>query len=212
MRTILAGLALGAAAILPLAAQERPPAREHRWAVGLVIGTTSFSGATEATGSEGERLTYSPYRPAITGFTITRGGSGLRLGVSGQFGRPGLAFRGAQGSDGGAPDAGLLVIGESVYHLWTFAARASARLVRLDGAASLRPSLGLLLEHWSAPDSRGRIIAGGEAGLGLEVPLKGRLAAELGGAVGYTPRSPFRREDVPEGFRLTSTWRRSITG
>src|SRR5258706_1582431 len=204
MRTILAGLALGAAAILPLAAQERPPARAHRWAVGLVIGTSTFSGATRARGPEGEPLSYRPYRPAITGLSITRGGGGLRLGVSGQFGRPGLAFRGAQGSGGGAADAGLLVIGESVYHLWTFAARASARLVRLDGAASLRPSLGLVLERWSAPDSPGRVIAGGEAGLGLEVPLKGRLAPELGGAGGHTPRSPVRREGGPEGVRLTS--------
>jgi len=44
------------------------------------------------------------------------------------------------------------------------------------------------------------------------VPLRGHLVAEFTGALGYTPRSPFRREDVPEEFRLRSTWRRSIMG
>ena len=212
MRTILLGLALGVGAIHTSAAQRRPAPSERRWAIGLLLGTTAFSGATDATGPDGEKLTYTPYRPAITGLRVSHGGNGLRLGGSVQFGRPGLAFRGAPESGGSEGDAGLLVVGESVYHLWTFGARASTALLRLDGAASLRPSLGLVLERWSAPASPARVIAGGEAGLGLEVPLKGHLVAEFTGALGYTPRSPFRREDVPGEFRLRSTWRRSIMG
>ena len=212
MRTILLGLALYVGTIHTSVAQRRPAAKEHRWAVGLLLGTTSFSGATDATGPDGEKLTFTPYRPAITGLRVSHGGNGLRLDASVQFGRPGLAFRGAQGSGAGAPDAGLLVVGESVYHLWTFGARATTELLRLEGAASLRPSLGLALERWSAPASPPRLIVGGEAGLGLEVPLKGPLVAEFTGALGYTPRSPFRREDVPEEFRLRSTWRKSIMG
>src|ERR1041384_6914081 len=212
MRTILLGLALGVGSIHTSLAQRRPAPKEHRWAVGLLLGTTSFSGATDATGPDGEKLTYTPYRPAITGLRVSHGGNGLRLDASVQFGRPGLAFRGTQGSGPGAPDVGLLVVGESVYHLWTFGARAPPALLRLEAPAPPRPSLGLLPERWSAPASPPRLIAGGEAGLGLEVPLKGPLQAEFTGALGYTPRSPFRREDVPEEFRLTSTWRRSGAG
>jgi hypothetical protein len=210
MRTILLGLALGVGVSHAAAAQRPPVPSGYRWEVGLLLGTTSFSGATDATGPNGEKLTYLPYRPAITGLRVSYGGGGLRLDASVAFGRPGLAFRGAQESGGAGPGAGLLVVGESVYHLWTFGARASTALLRLDGAASLRPSLGLVLERWSAPASPPRLIAGGEAGLGLEVPLKGPLVAEFTGALGYTPRSPFRREDVPQEFRLTSTWRKSV--
>ena len=72
-------------------------------------------------------------RPGIAGIRVSRGRSGVRLEASVQFGRPGLGFRGVQGAGGEAVEAGLLIVGESVYRLWTFAARASTRLVRLEG-------------------------------------------------------------------------------
>ena len=55
MRFILLGLALGVGAIHTVAAQRRPAPAERRWAVGLLLGTTSFSGATDATGPDGEK-------------------------------------------------------------------------------------------------------------------------------------------------------------
>jgi hypothetical protein len=212
MRRFLGTLALAVVPMLALAAQPGSPAAGHKWAAGLVVGTSSFSGAAAGTGPEGEEITFVPYRPAITGLRVSRGGDGLRLGVSVQFGRPGLALRGVRPAGGDADQARVLIVGESLYHLWSFGAGASTRLFRLQGAASLRPSLGLELQRWSASGSPARLILGGEAGVGLEVPLTGSFVAEFTGALGFTPRSPFRQEDVPEETRLRSTWRRSIMG
>ena len=210
MRGVLMSLVLVAVPIVQPAAQQRSTSSDRRWAVGLLVGSSSFSGAAEATSDSGERITFAPYRPSMTGLRITRGGNRLRLAASVQFGRPGLAIRGAQGSLEDGIQAEILLVGQSVYHLWSFAAGASTRLVRLAGDASLRPSLGLELQRWSASGSPALLILGGEAGLGLEVPLTGPFVAELSGAVGFTPSSPFRREDVPEEFRLRSTWRRTV--
>ncbi|HEV8357672.1 MAG TPA: hypothetical protein VGQ17_13045 [Gemmatimonadales bacterium] len=212
MRRFFGTLAPAVVPMIALAAQQGPAAADHKWAVGLVVGTSSFSGAAVGTGPNGEDIRFVPHRPGITGLRFSRGGGGLRLAVSAQFGRPGLGLHGVPGAPGEADQGGVLIVEESVYRLWSFGAGASTRLLRFQGAASLRPSLGLELQRWSASGSPSRLILGGEAGMGLEVPLTGSFVAEFTGVLGFTPRSPFRQEDVPEATRLRSTWRRSIMG
>ena len=210
MRGVLVSLVLSAVPIVEVTAQQSRTPSDHRWALGLIVGSSSFGRAAEATGDSGERFTAAPYRPFMTGLRLTRGGSGLRVAASAQYGSAGIAFRGTEAAGDNAV-SGLLIVGEDIYDLWTFSAGASTRLVRLEGAASIRPSLGLELQRWSASGSPSLMILGGEAGLGLEVPLNRTFVAEFSGTVGFTPHSAFRTEDLTSAeFRPTSTWRRSV--
>jgi hypothetical protein len=44
----------------------------------------------------------------------------------------------------------------------------------------------------------------------LEVVLTRAFVATLEGELGFTPASPFRKEDLPVGFKLLSAWRRTL--
>lgn len=211
MRGVLVSLMLTAVPIVLVTAQQGRTPSDHQWALGLIVGSSSFGRAAEATGDSGERFTAAPYRPFMTGLRLVRGGNGLRVAGSVQYGSAGIAFHGVQASGGDEGKSGLLIIGEDIYDLWSFSAEASTRLVRLEGAASIRPSVGLELQRWSASGSPSLIILGGEAGLGLEVPLNRTFVAEFSGIVGFTPHSAFRTEDLTSAeFRPRSTWRRSV--
>jgi hypothetical protein len=74
----------------------------------------------------------------------------------------------------------------------------------------VRAGTGLVLEHWASPGSAARTVAGVQGGLAIEVALTGALAARADAELGFTPASPFRASDLPEGFTPRSTWRRSL--
>jgi hypothetical protein len=180
-----------------------------RWAVGLSVGISSFSGVTEGSGLQGEAVSFTPYRPTMWGIAVARGGKGLRMGVTARYGEAGLAIRGVPPSETG-PASGVVIIAEGAYHLTAFTAELSALLLRLRGGPALRPSLGIEVERWTAPGTPARSIAGGQAGLALEVILTRALVATLEGELGFTPASPFHAADLPEGYHVRSAWRRTL--
>jgi hypothetical protein len=211
MRAPLLGL-LVSALVLPgsaMAQRDREPIK-GRWALSLTLGTSTFSGATEGTGPVGEPLAFAPYRPTMWGVGLAYGGEGLRTGLSLEHGQPGIGFRGVPLTESGETLSGLLIVAEDAFKLTTLTAELSHRLLRLRGGPSLRPSLGLVIERWSAPGSPNRTIAGAQAGLALEVMISRTFAAELSGELGFTPDSPFQQADLPEGFQQRSTWRRTL--
>ncbi len=211
MRSPLVGLVVSAL-VLPAAATAQ---RDHepikgRWAVSMTLGASSFSGATGGTGPAGEPLAFAPYRPTMWGVGLAYGAEGLRAGVSLEHGQPGIGFRGVPLTQSGETLPGFLIVAEDAFKLTTFTASLSQRLLRLRGGPTLRPSLGLVIERWSASGSPSRTIAGAQAGLALEVMINRAFAAELSGELGFTPGSPFQEMDLPEGFHQRSTWRRTL--
>jgi len=201
---------LGCGTGTQLAAQASPvPLRGH-WAIGLSIGVSSFSTVSQGKDADGIILGFAPYRPTLWGLGVGYGRERLRLMLTARYGQAGLSAQGV--SDGSTTPPDALVIAPNVLHLAVFTAAFSTRLVRLRGGPSLRPSFGLGLERWTGAGSPTRTIAGGQGGIALEVILTRALVATLEGELGYTPASPFRREDLPQGFRLLGAWRRTLAG
>jgi hypothetical protein len=210
MRTLLGSVLLGQLAVVAaLGAQAAPPNRGGAWRMSLTIGTSTFNGAATGTDQSGAHLVFRPHRPTMLGLGLTYGHERARFGLFAKYGQPGLGFRGVQdGGDGSG--SSLLIVAENAFHLASLTASAGTRIARLRGGPALRSSLGLTLERWAAPGTPTRTLVGPQAGLGLEFALTGSLLATVDGELGFTPGSPFEVEDLPEGFRLRSTWRRTL--
>jgi hypothetical protein len=177
--------------------------------VGLSVGTASFSGAARNGGTP-EEVRFLPYRPTSFGVVVGWGRERLRLEGSARYGEPGLALRGVPLPEAEESAGGVLIVSENALHLASFTAGASLPVLRLRGGPVIRGSAALALERWSSPGSPGRTVAGAQCGLTLEVALNGALAARADAELGFTPASPFRAADLPEGFTPRSTWRRSL--
>ena len=192
------------------AAQTRPPAPRTPWSVGLSIGTSTFNGATAGLAETGERLEFTPYRPTMLGIAVTYGRERLRFGLSARRGDAGIGLRGVPLSEDSPTPEGVLIIAEGAYTVATIAASASTCLARLRGGSEFRSSVSLNMERWTATGTSPRTILGPQAGLSLEIALSGAFTATLEGELGFTPKSPFKVDDLPEGFRERSTWRRTL--
>jgi hypothetical protein len=185
-----------------------PESLAGQLSVGLSVGTASFSGA--ARDGSSEEVRFLPYRPTSFGVLVAWGREGLRLEGSARYGEPGLALRGAPLGDAAESPGGVLIVSENAFRLASFTAGASLPVLRLRGGPVLRAGAAPVLERWSSPGSAGRTVAGVQGGLALEVALTGALAARADAELGFTPASPFRASDLPEGFTPRSTWRRSL--
>lgn len=211
MPTPLGLLAMLQGALLPAASAQTPaPALRSPWSFAASIGTSTFNGATSGNGDAGETLEFAPYRPTMVGISITYGRERLRIALAARHGDAGIGFRGVPLTDEGETLHGLLIIAEGAYGITSVASSASARLARLRGGPTIRSSLGVTMERWTAPGTPARTILGTHAGLALEIGLSRAFSATLEGELGFTPKSPFQPEDLPDGFRERSTWRRTL--
>ena len=186
-----------------------PDSSAGQISVGLSVGTASFSGAARDGGTS-EEVRFLPYRPTSFGVLVAWGRERLRLEGSVRYGEPGLALSGALLTNAETPSGGLLIVSENALRLASFAGGASWPVLRLRGGPVIRGGAALVLERWASPDSPGRTLAGVQGGLAMEVALSGALAARADAELGFTPASPFRAGDLPEGFTPRSTWRRSL--
>ena len=207
MQSPLFPIAVGLLLVARAADAQRPDS-SRRWSVGISVGVSSFSPASEGNDADGLRLALFPYRPTMWGAFAGygRGGKRLHLGV-----RHGTAGLGARGVSVGEEGGNALLVAHDAYHLTSLSAGVSNHLVTLRGGPALRPSLGLDAEHWAGAGSPGRWIMGVHGGLALEIALTRALFASLEGEIGLTPASPFRQEDLPEGFDQRTVWRRTLT-
>lgn len=177
--------------------------------VGLSVGTASFSGAARGAPDAGE-VRFLPYRPTNFGVLVGWGREEFRLESSARYGEPGLALQGVPLAEAEEAPGRVLIVSENALRLASFTGGASLPVLRLRGGPVIRGGAALVLERWSAPGSPGRTVAGVQGGLTLEVALNGALAARADAELGFTPASPFRAADLPEGFTPRSTWRRSL--
>jgi hypothetical protein len=191
-------------------AGQRGSAPLRKWAVGISVGTVTFNGATAHTGSNGEDLVFVPYRPTMFGVGISYGKPSAILALAAQYGEPGIGFRGVPSTTDGDPSQGYLLVAENAFKLASFSASVVTHLARLSGGPALRPSLGVVLERWTAPGTPVRTLLGAQAGFALDMAIGGAFVAAVEGMLGFTPGSPFLPGDLPEGFRPRSTWRRSL--
>jgi hypothetical protein len=189
-------------------AQPDPALVRGRWAIGLSIGVSNFSSVTQGKDSDGATLGLAPYRPTMWGLGLAYGREHLRLAVTARYGQAGLRAQGLLDDEAASP--GAIIIAPNALHVAVFTAALSTRLLRLRGGPALRPSFALGLERWTGAGSPTRTILSGQAGLALEVILTRAFVATLEGELGFTPASPFRKEDLPEGFKLLSAWRRTL--
>lgn len=211
MRSSIRWLTMLQAALLSTGAAQTPaPAARTSWSVSASVGTSTFNGAAAGTAAAGEQLEFTPYRPTMLGIAVTYGRERLRIGLSARHGDAGIGLRGVPLSQGGPSPQGVLIIVEGAYTITSVSASASTCLARVRGGPALRASVGMSMERWTAPGTPSRTIVGPQAGLSLEIALSGAFAATLEGELGFTPKSPFQVEDLPEGFRERSTWRRTL--
>jgi hypothetical protein len=209
MRTTLGLVLLGYLLIAaPVATQSGHPGG-GAWRVALTVGTSTFNGAAAGANESGDGQVFRPYRPTMVGVGLSYGRDRGRLALVAKYGQPGLGFRGVA-NQGTEEATGLLIVAENAFHLATVTASAGTRVVKLRGGPMVRSSIGVTLERWSAPGTPTRTLVGPEAGLGLEFALSGSLLATMEGELGFTAGSPFQAGDLPEGFRLRSTWRRTL--
>lgn len=210
MRMPLGCLAMLQAFLVSPGTAQAVQAPRSPWSVAVSIGTSTFNGSTSGIGDGGEKLVFAPYRPTMLGIAVAYGREKLRIGLTARNGDAGIGFRGVPVTDEGEALPGVLIIAEDSYTLTSVTGSVSTRLARLGGGPALRSSLGLTMERWTAPGAAARTIFGPQAGLSLEIGLTAAFTATIEGELGFTPSSPFREEDLPEGFRERSTWRRTL--
>jgi hypothetical protein len=189
----------------PLQGQSATLRIHERWRLGLSIGSATFAGGATGTRPESDTLRVFPSGTTMWGVGAVYGQESFRFGVSLRYGQPGLAVRGPESS-------GLLIIAPNANHLTLLTPGLSSHLLRLRGGAAQRPSLGLGLERWALVGSPARTTLGGQAGIALELALTKALVATLESELGFTPASPFRRQDLPAGFEPRGAWRRTLAG
>ncbi|HSE52497.1 MAG TPA: hypothetical protein VLB00_09915, partial [Gemmatimonadales bacterium] len=177
-----------------------PGALVGQLSLGLSVGTASFSGAARGAPSAGE-VRFLPYRPTSVGVLVGWGREEVRLEGSARYGEPGLALRGVPlGDTEASSPGGMLIVSENAFRLASFTGGASLRALRLRGGPVVRAGTALVLERWSSPGSAARTVAGVQGGLAIEVALTRGLSARADAELGFTPASPFRASDLPEGF------------
>jgi hypothetical protein len=169
-----------------------------QWALTAEIGAARFWGASAEIGGGG--LSFRPYRPTIFGLGIERQRGRLGLGVRLQYAGASLAL---EGKDALAAVKGALDI-------YGFSPELSVVAKRFPSAVQLRLSGGPLVELWDVGTGASHTRVGAQAGLGLHVPVSGRIIAglRLNGAV--TP-SPFTTGDLAAGYEPRTLWRRAMS-
>ena len=187
-------------AVFALCASVAVPA-QGQWLVGLEAGTEAFAGVSRTVAAGPDR-SFRPYRPAWVGLRAESPGSRLRFGASLLYASPDLALEAAD----------LAVVDrDDLTTVLGFHPGVMIRVADLREGVALRGEAGLILEHWGFRDQGGRLRAGGEIGLSLEVGLGGRCSGVLGGFLGVSA-SPFRHEELPQGFEPRSAWRQALRG
>lgn len=203
---------LGLAGVPGLGAQSLAEEIRGRWSLGISIGSAAFSGASRQSAPSEDHPSFTPYGPTMGGLRVGYGRERLRFGITARYGQPGVQIRGVPAPDEGRQGSAVALLIENAYHLSTFTGTVSTRLSQLQRGPSLRASVGVGIERWAAPGAPIRTIGGGQVGLALEADIGGGFVAAAEAEVGFTPASPFRMEELPEGYEPRGTWRKSLAG
>jgi hypothetical protein len=169
-----------------------------QWAVTAEVGAARYWGASAETNGDGP--SFRPYRPTVFGVGLERHGDQLGLGILLQYTGASLALEGK--------DAVAAVKG--AFDIYGISPEISLQLKRLDSGLQLRLSGGPLLEFWDIATYISHARVGAQLGLGVLLPLGGKIAAGLKAGLAVTP-SPFDQEDLGAGYEPRTLWRRGVS-
>jgi hypothetical protein len=175
-----------------------PSQAAAQWALRAEIGTARFWGASAEISGSGP--SFRPYRPTVLGIGLERQARRFGYGVRLQYAGASLAL---EGKDAIAAVKGALDI-------YGIAPELGVLLKTLGSGLRLRVSGGPLVEFWDIGTDQSHARVGAQLGVGVLLPLNGRLLAGVtaGGAV--SP-SPFDAGDLGTRYERRTLWRRGLS-
>ena len=194
MRTAAGRIALFLVVSLAGASRQAPA----QWVLTAEIGAARFWGASAETGGSGR--SFRPYRPTLVGLGLERQGRRLGWGVRLLYAGASLAL---EGEDAVSAVKGAL-------NLYEVAPEVSIGLKQLSSGPQFRLCAGPLVEIWELGTETSHVRVGAHAGIGLQLPLSGRVSAGVGANLAVTP-SPFNDGDLVAGYEPRTLWRRGVT-
>jgi hypothetical protein len=186
------------ALLLVLIVAGAPREAPAQWAVTAEVGAARYWGASAE--SSGSGPSFRPYGPTIFGVGLERHRDRWGWGIRLQHAGASLAL---EGKDAVAAVKGAL-------DSYGISPEVSLRLKRLDSGLQLRLSGGPLLEFWDIASEISHARVGAQVGLGVLLPLGGKVAAGLRAGLAVTP-SPFDQEDLQAGYEPRALWRRGLS-
>jgi hypothetical protein len=169
-----------------------------QWTIRAEIGAVHFWGASAEIGGSGP--SFRPYRPTVFGIGLERQGPQFAYGVRLQYAGASLAL---EGEDAVAAVKGALDI-------YGIAPELSVLLKTFGSGLRLRLSGGPLLEFWDIGTDQSHARLGAQVGVGVLLPVNGRLLAGLT-ACGAVSPSPFDAADLLAGYEPRTLWRRGLS-
>jgi hypothetical protein len=170
-----------------------------QWILTAEVGAARYWGGSVE--NSPPHRAFRPYRPTVIVAGLTRRTGWIDLGVRLHYAGSSLAL---EGSD-------AVVSAKGVIDVYGAAAELSVGLARLSAGGGVRLSAGPLVEVWKLADDVSRVRGGVEGGVSLELPLDGRLAAEVRGGGAVLPDSPLSADVLVEGFEPRALWRRELS-
>lgn len=169
-----------------------------QWVLSAEVGAARFWGASAEIGVSGP--SFRPYRPTIFGVALERQGDRWGWGIRLQYAGASLAL---EGKDAVAAVKGALDI-------YGISPELTMLLKRLDSGIQLRLSGGPLLEFWDIAEDVSHARVGACVGLGVLLPLAGRIVGGLRASLAVSP-SPFDQEDLQAAYEPRALWRRGVS-
>jgi len=177
-------------AATPLAAQ---------WDVSIEFGELRFSGASFDTSTTSEPAALRPSGGGAYRVSIDRWFGSLGVGV-------GLLYC---GTGAAAENEETVVEIKGVSTLYEVAPEALLVLATPRAGGTLALAIGPLYDHWTFDGYDDRNTLGAHAAVSLDLPLDSTWFGTFRIGVAVSP-SPWRAEDLPEGYERRMMWRRSF--
>ncbi len=188
-------LRLGLLLVLLAGVSKEAPAQ---WVLTAEVGAARFWGASAETGGTGP--SFRPYRPTVFGVGVERQGGRLGWGVQLQYAGAGLALEGKD----------AVVALKGALDIYGVSPELTVLLKTLKSGLRLRLSGGPLLEFWDIGTEFSHVRIGAQVGMGIHLPLDGRVAAGLTVSGAVSP-SPFDKGDLEAGYEPRTLWRRGLS-
>jgi hypothetical protein len=169
-----------------------------QWALTAEVGAARFWGGSAEIGGSGP--SFRPYRPTIFGIGVARQGAQVGWGVRLEYTGASLAL---EGKDAVAAVKGAL----DVYGI---APEITVLLTTLGSGLRIRLTGGPLLEFWDIGTERSHARLGAHLGMGVQLPLSGRVLAGISASGAVSP-SPFDEGDLVAGYEPRTLWRRGVS-
>jgi hypothetical protein len=168
-----------------------------QWVLSAEVGAARFWGASAEIGGSGP--SFRPYGATVFGVGVERQGVRLGWGVRLQHAGASLAL---EGKDAVAAVKGAL----DVYGI---APEVTLLLKTLGSGLRFRLTGGPLLEFWDIGTERSHARLGAQIGMGVQLPLGGRVLAGISAGGAVSP-SPFDEGDLVAGYEPRTLWRRGV--